>query len=87
VLGLRGAVPNPGSDGLDVSFSLVGSGRATLEVFDVRGRAVATRDVTSMGAGEHALRLTDAARLRPGIYVIRLTEGDRQFTRRASIVH
>jgi hypothetical protein len=87
ILGLRGAVPNPGEERLDVSFSLVGSGRATLEVFDVRGRVVVRRDVSSLGPGEHSLSLSDAGRLRPGVYVIRLTEGDRQLTRRASIVH
>jgi hypothetical protein len=56
-------------------------------VFDVRGREVIAREVGSLGPGERVINLADHDRVRPGIYLIRLTESGHQVTKRASIVH
>lgn len=56
--------------------SLVGSGDAQLDVFDVAGRRLATYDLSRHTSGEHdvALEAADA----PGLLLVRLREGGRQ---------
>lgn len=76
---LRGLTPNPARGGnLMVGFSLPGGEPATLAVFDLAGRRVLEREVGSLGAGTHAMSLTSAGRLPPGVYTIRLTQGAEQ---------
>lgn len=76
VLEIRGLTPNPGV-GLAISFSLASRSPATLEVLDVAGRRVAARQVGALGPGPHHLALDPAARVPPGVYLIRLTQGGR----------
>jgi len=74
-LALEGFVPNPSIRTASVAFTLPESGRAVLEVVDIAGRRVFRRDVGSLGAGRHVVRLETGAMLRPGVYMIRLTRG------------
>jgi hypothetical protein len=60
VLGLAGASPNPAGDELAVAFSLPATGAAALELFDLRGRLLARRQVGGLGAGGHRVVLHDA---------------------------
>lgn len=86
-LALSGAQPNPGRGGtLGVAFTLPSAAPARLELLDVAGRRVAVRDVGALGAGRHAVRLGDATRLRPGLYLVRLTQSDAIRTARAIIL-
>lgn len=55
-----------------VRFSLPGAGRAQVQVLDLAGRRVFTRDVTALGPGSHAVPLGMA--LAPGIYWLRLSQ-------------
>ncbi|WP_412061784.1 T9SS type A sorting domain-containing protein [Rubrivirga sp. IMCC45206] len=64
--------PNPAAGRATVSFALVTAGEATVEVFDVLGRRVATLADGPLAAGDHALTWTGAA---PGLYVVRLRAG------------
>jgi hypothetical protein len=84
-LALEGFRPNPA--GLDpvAWLTLPDAAAARLEVLDVSGRRVFTREVGSLGAGRHALSL-GAAGLRSGVYVIRLSRGGRTLTARAAVV-
>jgi hypothetical protein len=71
------ALPNPARSGTDVQFSLPSSGSASLRIFDVTGREVATLvDQPALSAGAHSahwdLRDLDGRRVPPGIYLIRL---------------
>ena len=86
VLALEGLRPNPAVDAINVSFSLPGSAAASLELLDLAGRRVADREVGSLGAGRHLVRLDQAARVAPGIYWVRLKQGGRQFMVRAAVV-
>jgi hypothetical protein len=72
--------PNPAGSRFDVSFSLVSGAPATLGVFDVSGRRVASREVGGMGAGFHVVTFGDAAQLRPGLYVVRLSQQSKSLT-------
>jgi hypothetical protein len=65
---LRGGVPR-------VRFSLAHDGPARLELLDVTGRRLASRDVGALGVGRHQVLLDTGARLVPGLYWVRLTQG------------
>ncbi len=72
---LRGVLANPTSGPLRVAFELTGRGAATLELFDVGGRRVASRNAGALGAGPHELDLSAGQRFAPGVYVVQLREG------------
>ena len=52
----------------------------------MNGRRVRARDVGSLGAGSHELRLDAEASLAPGVYLLELTQGARTLTTRAVVV-
>ena len=83
---LKGVSPNPSKSerGVNIAFSLANARQATLSLYDVGGRRVAFREVGSMGPGRHTVNL--ASRLPAGMYVVRLSQGGRSLTARASVV-
>jgi hypothetical protein len=84
-LALLGVAPNPSAGReLRVSFTLPDAAPATLEVFDVAGRRVASAAVGGLGPGAHAVSLSP--RLAPGVYSMALTQGSRRAVRRVAIV-
>ena len=83
---LAGARPNPARNDLTIAFSLPGSSPARLDVMDIAGRMVVTREVGSLGLGSHVLKLTDGRTLSAGVYLVRLSQGRRVLTTRAVIV-
>ena len=87
VFELDGARPNPAVAGqLTVYFSLPSAGAAKLELIDVGGRRLALREVGSLGAGRHSVRLSEGGRIPPGIYLARLTQGGNGLTRRVTVL-
>jgi hypothetical protein len=81
---LRGMTPNPAPAGAGlIAFSLPDASPARLEVVDIAGRQVFSREVGSLGRGEHALRVSGAQPLAPGVYLVRLTQGGRSLTAKA----
>jgi len=84
-LALRGVMPNPVQDELRVSFSLRNSQAASLALFDVSGRQLASRRVEGMGVGWHTVTLGGSRSLAAGLYIIRLTQGGRSLTTRAAV--
>jgi len=79
-LALAGSRPNPAIGPPALAFTLTGPFAAKLEVFDISGRSVASREVGAMGAGEHVLALEQ--RMAPGLYVAVLTQSGERLTRR-----
>ena len=70
-LALKSIGPNPSRDGtVHVEFALPGSGPARLDLIDLAGRLVETREVGSFGPGQHVFALGQD--LSPGIYLVRL---------------
>src|SRR5437867_5806894 len=59
-LALEGLSPNPATGALNVSFTLPNAAPAMLELLDVSGRRIAAREVGSLGAGFHFVRLDEA---------------------------
>jgi len=86
VFALHGVSPNPARLGITVNFSLASSEPAKLEVFDVRGRQVADADVGTMGPGMHSLTFGKEKNLAAGVYMVRLTKGDRSLRVRATVI-
>lgn len=81
---LVGFVRNPAVDGLTIAFSLPDDTPARLDVLDVSGRRVWSRDVGALGAGAH--RLAVDVRLRPAVYFVRLAQGTRHATARGAVL-
>ena len=81
---LKGARPNPSNGPLTLSFSLANSSPARIELVDLSGRRVFEQQVGDLGAGFHVVRLD--ANLPAGIYAVRLTQGSRTLTTKATIV-
>jgi hypothetical protein len=80
VLALEGARPNPGGPNLVASFSLASSAPATLEVLDLQGRRLWSREVGAFGPGSHLLPF-DAEELgAAGVHFLRLRQGQRSLT-------
>ena len=80
---LAGARPNPASSrDCRVAYSLAEPGPATLELFDVRGRRVANLDVSASGVGEHVAIFGRIQGAGPGLYWVRLQQGERSATAR-----
>lgn len=86
-LALGRALPNPVTGGaFDVEFTLPSSAPAVLELVDVSGRAVLSRDVGTLGAGPQRVRLAREGSFAPGIYFLRLSQAGRTVRSRASII-
>jgi hypothetical protein len=80
-----GAFPNPASDAARVQFSLVEPGAASLRLYDVTGREVATIAEGVYGADAHTVEVSLAG-LSAGVYVLRLEAGGEVATARLSVV-
>jgi len=84
---LRVVTPNPTQQDLRVSFGLPDAQPARIDVFNVSGRRVATQEVGSLGPGLHTVTLGERTTLPSGVYLFRLTQGDKSQTARAILVH
>ncbi|MEP7026978.1 MAG: T9SS type A sorting domain-containing protein [Candidatus Eisenbacteria bacterium] len=82
-LALESPSPNPSRVGaMIVRFTLPTDAAANLELFDVAGRRVVSREVGSLGAGHHAVDLATERRPAAGVYFVRLQQGPGARTRR-----
>jgi hypothetical protein len=81
---LRTIFPNPSHGDASVRFSLADDSPATLDVFDVLGRRVVTRDAGG-AAGERTVALSPGRALAPGIYLVRLRQRARIATSRVVV--
>jgi len=72
-IGLAG--PNPTARRLSFEVTLLDREPARLELCDVQGRRVASRDLSALGPGHHVVGLAGAAGWRAGIYFATLVQG------------
>jgi hypothetical protein len=73
--------------GATLALSLPEASPASLELFDVAGRRLWSRDVGGLGPGEHEVRVGDGAWYPSGIYMARLTQGRRTATAHVAVIH
>lgn len=82
--------PNPAASSTVIRFDLPRESPARIEVFDLLGRRVATVTDGSFPAGSHTaewnLRDPSGTRVRPGVYVYRLTAGQLRAKGKMSVV-
>jgi hypothetical protein len=60
---------------------------ATLELFDVSGRSVLSRELSSRGTAGLEVRVGEAATLPSGVYLARVTQGSSIAKARIAILH
>jgi hypothetical protein len=86
-LGMRIASPaRAEGDRLRLGITLESAGPARLDLLDIAGRVIGTRQLASLAAGPHEIELASAGGLAPGVYFIRLRQGVREVRARAAIV-
>jgi len=85
-LAIRNITPNPSTSAFEVSFSLPDGAPATIELVDVAGRVVKSADVGALGAGSHRVRFGSDGSLRPGMYLVRLTQNGRRIGTKAALI-
>jgi hypothetical protein len=78
------SIGNPSTGALRVSYSLPSNEPAALEVFDVTGRQLSSRQVGGMGPGFHSVKLAEW--MPPGMYVVRLSQAGRSMSTRIAVV-
>ena len=85
---LEGVRPNPTrGNGLNVAFTLpIEATAARLELLDVSGRRVLSREVGSLGAGRHTVNLAEGRKVAPGVYWVRLTQGASWRSTRVAVI-
>lgn len=83
---LRGLTPNPSAGDPTFAFSLASNEPASLEMYDLHGRLVFTREVGALGAGTHRVPIGGRGQLPAGIYAIRLRQGEFTATARAVVI-
>lgn len=82
---LEGAYPNPVTSVAKIGFDVPTSQRATLKVYDVLGREVATLVDRVVAAGPQEVSF-DATNLPSGVYLYRLEAGEVQLMQRITVV-
>ena len=82
-LALHAPRPNPARQSVRVVFSLPDASPAWIEIHDALGRLIERWDVGSMGPGVHELTFSARRLLPPGLYWVRLQNGDH--VRRAAV--
>src|SRR5262249_23618983 len=74
------------SSALTVEFAIPSAAPARLELFDISGRALVSREVGSFGAGRHSLSLNTGHTLPPGLYFVRLSQGRKSDVKRVAVL-
>jgi len=82
---IAGSVPNPFSTQTLIRFGLPRDGRASLALYDVSGRLVATVVDGTYAAGYHEIIWTNDGTAEPGLYFLRLRIGRDEVTRKVVI--
>lgn len=73
--GLRAVHPNPTRGAMQASFELATAGAVSVDVLDIAGRRVMVRDAV-LPAGDHVIDLSSDDALPPGLYLMRLRQGE-----------
>jgi hypothetical protein len=86
-LALGAVHPNP-AHGADfvADVALPSTDPAQLELLDIMGRRIASRDLGALGAGRHRVELDSGLELAPGVYLLRLTQAGLARVTRVTIV-
>ncbi|MFI5371541.1 MAG: T9SS type A sorting domain-containing protein, partial [Candidatus Eisenbacteria bacterium] len=68
--------PNPSSGGtVTLAYTTAGPGTVRIEVLDVAGRRMLSREITTVSTGRWTLALDETSRWAAGVYAVRLRQG------------
>ena len=81
---LHSVIPQPSRGTLRVDFTLADDGPATLELMDVTGRRVITRDLGGLGPGRQTIVVAEG--LPVGVFLVRLTQAGRALVKKAAVL-
>ena len=79
--------PNPARSGAVLALTLANDQPASLEVWTVTGRLVSRRDLGAMGAGSHAVDLSETRTLPNGVYFVRVLQSSLSSGTRVIVQH
>jgi hypothetical protein len=82
---LKQNYPNPFNPSTTISYTLADAGFATIRVYDMLGRVVATLLSQDMPAGTHSVNF-DASQLGSGVYLYELSAGNVRLTNKMTLV-
>ena len=74
--------PNPFHRTAKIQFTLEKSSEVKISVIDLHGQIVETLANTNMNSGSHTIDWTPTARVKPGLYFVRVSTSDRVFVSR-----
>ncbi len=83
---LHGAQPNPATGPLAVSFSLASNASARLELINVAGRLMYSKEVGDRGPGRHTVPLDLSQKLDAGVYFLKLTQNGKSLKAPVTVV-
>jgi len=87
---LKEAYPNPFNSSTMIEFGLPVESRVKIEIYDILGRRCRSLIDSQMPAGYHQVQWNgkDEANqpVASGVYLVKMTAGDRRFTTRAVLV-
>ncbi len=84
--GITALQPNPARSRVAATVSLAGTGRATLELLDPSGRRVREFPLPGSEMGIRTVHLDLGGALRPGMYLLRLQQGEQAAVRKVTII-
>ena len=84
-LAIRGTRPSAGGP-IHVELTLGDQSPARLELLDVVGRSLASRQIGAMGPGDHSIELAVSRPMPPGIYFVRLTQTGTRVRMRVAVL-
>ncbi len=83
--GILAVRPCPARGPFAVEFSLVHRSPASIDVFDLAGRCRVSIPLPAPGSGPQRARIARSRELEPGVYWVRLTQGNLRSARRAVV--
>jgi hypothetical protein len=75
--GLLRVMPNPARGRLVLEFASLARAPARIEIFDVSGRRVTSRDLAARDPATHRIVISEGAKLRAGVYFAKWTQQSR----------
>ena len=82
-LALRMSGGHPSRNAIRVELALPRKAMGQIDVLDIAGRLVRSRDLSSLEGGRYSLTLANGGDLAPGLYLIRAWQGSEQVTLKA----
>jgi hypothetical protein len=79
-------VTNPADGSVSAAIRIGPLGADWLEVYDLLGRRVERRDLSTLGPGTHVLELGAGSGFRPGVYLARVSRGAQEMVRRFVLI-